>query len=627
VKIINLLLIVLLLAACNKQDLPPTVPKGLQVSPQDRAVALEWSANSEADLRSYLVSVTLPDGALVTNQAVDAPANRVVISELNNGTSYTFRLAAEDKAGNRSAFSAPVTATPGLPNTPPTRPTGFVASAQDAQVLLTWSRNPEPNLAGYTLFYGTDAAALDQSKPLPASAVSTVVAGLINGTAYFFALEAENAAGLKSPRSDVVAATPQNALEAPIVKKMMISGYDDSTQVRQGAGRIEVILYGDRLDTLTSVKLLGAFDFEIVQQEADSVRLSGIVPHGLEIGTRTLLVVNAGGETSLPDAIEITKITAAKTPGLNPSDTTGVGTPNRPFLTLTKALSVAASGDTVLLGAGTYDVGEAWSKGGSFPNTTNVPTGVTIEGQSSDRGAVLLQGPGNDQSTDGLVFAGSASVLNLSLRGFRYALFLQVGSAGVRSGKLLVSNVAAFDNFVGLWVGLAESLTVTESALRNNVLNANSGWGMFAQGVARVEVSNTEVIGNYTGMRLTNLTQPVSAEAVLSGVVLSENAMEGLRITSVSTDIASTRVDENTGAGIRIGGKPGFLAIRSGTVIENNSGIQLLDERDPYQGSFTVWHHALPGSGVKVGQVMGPTGPETGIYYRIVNAGNAILFQ
>jgi hypothetical protein len=543
---------------------------------------------------------------------------------LVNGAPYIFRVAAEDTAGNRSSFSAPVTATPEPARAPPATPEGLNASAQDAQVVLTWIANPEADLAGYTLHYGSDPDAPQSRLELSRDAVSAAVDGLINGRTYHFALEAKNVAGQTSPRSAPVAATPQASLFAPVVTSVAIAGHGDSAQVRQGAGSIEVTLTGERLENLAAVRLLGAFDFAILESAPTSARLTAVVPAGLVVGPRTLLVSSDAGDTAVADAIEITKITAAKTPGLNPSDETGLGTPNRPFLTLTKALSVAGAGDTVLLGAGIYGAGERWPQGGVVP-IPNVPAGVTIEGQSSDRGAVLLEGPGAGSQTDGLAFAGNATVRNVSLRGFRYALYLGIGAQAARRGELTVENVAAFDNFVGLWVTLAERLEVVNSAFRNNVLNGNSGYGLFVQAVATASLRDTEVIGNYLGLRLTNTATPLVASASLTGMILSENMQGGLRLTSVSLSMANTRIAGNSGDGLNMSGRPGFLALRGGTVLEGNSGVQLVDARDANQGTFSVTRYALPNSGVTVGAVVGPA--QLGSYYRIVNAGNGFLFQ
>lgn len=608
----------IMLIACAGQDTAPASPSGLKAIAGDRSVQLEWSPNLESDLKGYVVSVTLADGVLVSNNPVAAPNTSVSVSDLTNGTVYSFRILAEDAAGNRSTLSSAVTATPGKVSVPPAKPSGFVASAQSEQVLLAWSKNSEPDLRGYTLYYGPNAANLTQSRTLNAGAVSVVVVGLLNSTPYFFALEAENNAGQKSSRTEVVSATPQANLAAPIISSYAISGYGNSTQVRQGGGGIEVVLQGQRLDTLTSAKLLGAFDFSISEKTPTSAKLNGTVPHGLELGTRTLLVSSGVGEAAIAEAIEITKITAVKTPQLNPNDTTGLGTPNRPFLTLTRALSAASIGDTVLLGAGIYSAGEVWSIGSISPVPPNVPSGITIEGQSSDRGAVLLQGPGANSQANALSLGGSSTIRNLTISGFNSGVRLEVGTSATRVGELRVENLALIENRIGLLVFSAERLELSLSALANN-----SNQGVLARGVRFIGLSQSTWTGNGTAINLQN-NSSASSSATLNQLSVGLSSADGIYVQDVGLDVSNTRSFQNQGNGLILLGRPGFVALRSGTVLEQN-GFQLYDERVENQGSFNATRFLLPGSGLTVGAKVGPT--QLGNFYRIINAGNSILFQ
>ena len=55
-------------------------------------------------------------------------------------------------------------------------------------VTLTWVPNPEPDIAGYRLYYGTTAHSYRQY--VDTSATKTAVSNLIEGTTYFFAATA-----------------------------------------------------------------------------------------------------------------------------------------------------------------------------------------------------------------------------------------------------------------------------------------------------------------------------------------------------------------------------------------------------------------------------------------------------
>ncbi len=90
----------------------------------------------------------------------------------------------------------------------PNSPTGLTATPEVGQIVVSWSAGTEAGLAKYNLFWGTSAEALDQTATIAAPETTHTVTDLTEGTTYFFAIDAENTAGQKSPRSAVVSATP-----------------------------------------------------------------------------------------------------------------------------------------------------------------------------------------------------------------------------------------------------------------------------------------------------------------------------------------------------------------------------------------------------------------------------------
>lgn len=250
---------------------------------------------------------------------------------------------------------------------------------------------------------------------------------------------------------------------------------------------------------------------------------------------------------------------ATKTPQLNPSDTTGLGTPNRPFLTLTKALSVAAAGDTVLLGAGTYSAGESWpqsSTGNLSLPAPKIPAGIVLEGQSSDKGAVVLQGAGKTAGSSGLIFAGSATVRNLTLKDFRFALVLNAGTASARVGELVLENLAAFESLEGLVVNYASSATLERVELINN-----SNGGLSAQGVHQLSVRRSKFSGNTYGIAA-GTGVGLTASITLDVVEADQNTGFGMSLGSLSSDLSNTSARLNGSYGLRLLGTPPLVALR-----------------------------------------------------------------
>lgn len=79
------------------------------------------------------------------------------------------------------------------------------AVAHAAPVKLRWDANPEPDIAGYTLYWGTESGAYPNSIGVQNTRFS--VEDLTPGTTYFFAVQATNTAGQTSEMSDEISYT------------------------------------------------------------------------------------------------------------------------------------------------------------------------------------------------------------------------------------------------------------------------------------------------------------------------------------------------------------------------------------------------------------------------------------
>ena len=75
-----------------------------------------------------------------------------------------------------------------------------------ASVTLQWDANPEPDIAGYTVYYGTASRTYPQSTNVGNVTLATVY-GLTNGTTWFFAVTASNTNKLESDFSNEVTNT------------------------------------------------------------------------------------------------------------------------------------------------------------------------------------------------------------------------------------------------------------------------------------------------------------------------------------------------------------------------------------------------------------------------------------
>ncbi len=214
-----------------REDVPsPATPTGLAATSGDGQVTLTWNPNGESDLAHYNVYQGTSSGNLSKVTEVPAGTETYTASGLTNDTEYFFALSAENASGRRSLRTAEVSATPFDPTLPPppATPTGLAAIASDGEVTLTWNANAEADLAHYNVYQGTASGTLSKVAEIPAGTETYTVAGLSNGTTYYFAIDAENAAGRRSPRTAEVSATP-NAPPATPENLIAMAGDEEVT--------------------------------------------------------------------------------------------------------------------------------------------------------------------------------------------------------------------------------------------------------------------------------------------------------------------------------------------------------------------------------------------------------------
>jgi Bacterial Ig-like domain/Fibronectin type III domain len=126
-------------------------------------------------------------------------------------TAYTLTIKAKDASGNAlGATTLTFTTSDSADTAAPSTPTGLVATPANGQVTLTWQANAEADVVGYTLYVGTAQDKLESKEFVTTN--STTVTGLTNGTTYFFAVDAVDAANNHSEQTAPVSATPSTTV-------------------------------------------------------------------------------------------------------------------------------------------------------------------------------------------------------------------------------------------------------------------------------------------------------------------------------------------------------------------------------------------------------------------------------
>jgi hypothetical protein len=291
----------------------PNAPVITGVVPQDGAIAVDFTPGAtNSPILSY--EYRLDGGEWLTGSA---SGNRLTVSGLTNGQSYSVEIRAVNAIGP-SAASAPQSATP---RAAATAPSGLTASATNGAVALEWTAPTSDNgapITDYRVEYATaPAGPFSVAADGTSTATSALVTGLTNGTTYYFRVAAVNAAGAGTP-SSVTGATPYTVPAAPGVAS--VTPGDGTLAVGLTApsdGGSDILRYEYRLDGTGAWHSTGDAD--------DSFVVAGLV-NGTSYGVEVRAVNIAGaGPASSPVTGTPRTVPAAPTIAAVALDTGAVG--------------------------------------------------------------------------------------------------------------------------------------------------------------------------------------------------------------------------------------------------------------------------------------------------------------
>ena len=190
----------------------PTAPRSVTAMPRNASVKLSWLApasNGGATIDKYVVQRARAGGPWRT--IAHPITRRYTATGLPNGTRYSFRVRAHNRAGWGS-FSAAVKA---VPRAVPTAPRAPTATPGNETVTLAWLR-PSSNGGSTVDKYRVQRAVAGGSWKTIASptARSYTTKALANGTRYNFRIRAHNATGYGA-FSTIASAVPRTLPSAP----------------------------------------------------------------------------------------------------------------------------------------------------------------------------------------------------------------------------------------------------------------------------------------------------------------------------------------------------------------------------------------------------------------------------
>lgn len=216
-----------------KDVTPPAAPTGVVATGSAGAIHLDWNPVSAADLAGYRVQRFLG----FSTDWQPAHAGLVTATEMDfvvdEGSRWTFRVAAVDTSGNASAWSAVDDAVAvGPDTTPPPKPTGLTGTPGNGQVLLEWTGVSAPDLDGYRVYRGPSATGPWQAVGSTTSTSSTV-GSLTNGTSYWFAVSSADELDNESDLVVVGPVTPSavDSTAPPVPTGVSATGGHTTVQV------------------------------------------------------------------------------------------------------------------------------------------------------------------------------------------------------------------------------------------------------------------------------------------------------------------------------------------------------------------------------------------------------------
>ena len=187
----------------------PAAPTGLSAAALSSSqINLTWTDSATNETGYYVEQAASSTGSFTRIATLGAGAVSYSNTGLAASTAYYYRVQAYN-AGGSSSYSGIATATTAAAVTVPPAPLGLAATAVSAsQIDLAWTDSSSSETGYYVERATASAGPFSRIATLGAGAVSYPSTGLASSTAYYYRLQAYNAAGTSAYSSTAVAVTP-----------------------------------------------------------------------------------------------------------------------------------------------------------------------------------------------------------------------------------------------------------------------------------------------------------------------------------------------------------------------------------------------------------------------------------
>jgi large repetitive protein len=185
----------------------PVTPTISSVSGSDGGATVTVAAGSGGGAPASYTVTSSPTGGSCT---ITAPATSCSVSPLTNGTAYTFSVTATNATGTSAAATSAAITPAGKPDAP----TGVTATVGNGSATVSFvapASTGGPAITGYTITSSPAGATCT----VGANATTYSCTGLTNGTAYTFAVVANNGIATSDASTSSLAVTPATVPGAP----------------------------------------------------------------------------------------------------------------------------------------------------------------------------------------------------------------------------------------------------------------------------------------------------------------------------------------------------------------------------------------------------------------------------
>jgi len=189
---------------------PPETPEITYITPGDGAALMIWQRIPSHDLTVYKIFASRSNAVnFVLTAQINRTDTSAILSGLNNGEEYFFRMTAVDDAGNESDSSNTVSTTPiagGLP-------VPFITAVEEADnsIAMQWNPVISMTLDHFAVYLSQDGVNYSPAAEVDKDSLNCRLEGLANSIIYFIKMTSVNEAGEESEFSNIVSARPPGA--------------------------------------------------------------------------------------------------------------------------------------------------------------------------------------------------------------------------------------------------------------------------------------------------------------------------------------------------------------------------------------------------------------------------------